>query len=68
MKIGIVIHETSAGQWRAHCPTLPGCAVEGTSPQAAQDRMRSAVAAYISSFDAALPSVIDLVYAHHEAH
>ncbi len=66
MKIGIVVNQTSAGHWRVRCPALPGCAVEAESPQAAQDGMRSAVAAYISSFDVAPPPVIDLVGAEED--
>lgn len=61
MKIPIVVRQMSADLWRAHSPSLPGCTVEAATIEAAQDGMGMAVAAYISSLDAALPSRIDLV-------
>ena len=61
MKIRIVVRQMSAELWRAHSPSLPGCTVEAATMEAAQDGMGIAVAAYISSLDAALPSRIDLV-------
>lgn len=63
MEIRIVVRQMSEELWRAHSPSLPGCAVQAATMEAAQDRMGTAVAAYISSLDAALPSRIDLVHA-----
>jgi len=62
MKVSIVVQRRSEGRWRAKSPAMPGCTAEAATPEAVREGMRQAVAAYISSFDAALPSRIDLVH------
>ena len=63
MKIRIVVRRMSEDLWRVHSPSLPGCTAQAATMEAAQDGMSIAVAAYISSLDAALPSRIDLIRA-----
>lgn len=60
MKISIIIRQISGEVWRVHSPSLPGCTVEAATMEDAQDKMGVAIAAYISSLDAASPSRIDL--------
>jgi len=39
----------------ASCPALPGCAVRGKTQDEAQERIKDAIAGYLTSLNVALP-------------
>jgi predicted RNase H-like HicB family nuclease len=49
MKLKVVIKKVAEGHYIAHCPTLPGCAVEANSETNARQLLKAAINAYVIS-------------------
>jgi len=55
MKLAIKIEQQPDGDYRACCPSLPGCSVRGLTREEAQARINLAVQGYLASLDVCLP-------------
>ena len=55
MKLAIRIKQQSDGNYRACCPSLPGCSVCGQTKEDVHSRMDLAVRGYLASLDVCLP-------------
>ena len=55
MNLSVHIARRGGREYRAWCPSLPGCMVYGATVQEAKDRIRQAVRGYLSSLEVALP-------------
>ena len=49
MKLKIIIRKISKDVFIGHCPSLPGCAIEAESEDAARNLLKAAINAYIVS-------------------
>jgi len=65
IRIVTVVLQVSSDTYKAHCPSLPGCAVLGRSRQEAAERLSHAAAGYLASFDAIVPGHIELQVLDH---
>ena len=54
MKVQMRIAQTASGEYRAWCPPLPGCQVQGQSLPQAQERLAEAAQGYLASLDLAI--------------
>jgi predicted RNase H-like HicB family nuclease len=55
MKLAIKIEQQPDGDYRACCPSLPGCSVCGQRKEDAHARIHLAVQGYLASLDVCLP-------------
>ena len=55
MKLAIKIKQQSDGNYRACCPSLPGCSVCGQTKEDARSQIDLAVRGYLASLDVCLP-------------
>ncbi len=55
MKLAIKIGKRPDGDYRACCPSLPGCSVCGQTKEDAHARIQLAVQGYLASLDVCLP-------------
>ena len=55
MKLAIRIKQQSDGNYRACCPSLPGCSVCGQTREDARSQIDLAVQGYLASLDVCLP-------------
>jgi len=55
MKITVKITCQPDGTYRASCPALPGCRVQGRSYEDAKHKIDSAVRGYLGSLNVAIP-------------
>ena len=55
MKLAIKIEQQPDGNYRACCPSLPGCSVRGQTREDARSRIYLAVQGYLASLDVCLP-------------
>ena len=58
MKICIQIRRNERGQYRAFCPSLPGCVSSGQTEQQAKQRLEEAIQGYIASVSNFVPTDI----------
>ena len=55
MKLAIKIEQQPDGEYRACCPSLPGCSACGQTKEEAHSRIHLAVQGYLASLDVCLP-------------
>ena len=55
MKLAIKIEQQPDGDYRACCPSLPGCSVLGQTKEDAHALINLAVQGYLASLDVCLP-------------
>lgn len=55
MKLSIRIKRNGAGDYTAHCPSLPGCRSRGQTVEEAQRRLDEAIRGYIAAVSNFVP-------------
>lgn len=53
MRLNIKIEQSERGDYRGHCPSLPGCIVRAPNPLEARKKLEDAVVGYLASLDLA---------------
>ncbi|MEL6149440.1 MAG: type II toxin-antitoxin system HicB family antitoxin [Chloroflexota bacterium] len=48
----VIVYKTLHGDWKAECPSLPGCVCRAPSKNAAIDEIRRAVREYVEELKA----------------
>ncbi len=59
MKLSIHISQNEHGEYRAACPSLPGCVTCGATREEVEERLEAAIRGYIAAVNNFVPEHVD---------